>query len=361
MKELKTGMMVFLALVLFMATVLTLGHLGDRVSYVIPFPQVVGLTVDSPVQLNGVQVGRVDKIAFPEDVEDHRIFVRVTLDASVRKRINASTMADISSLGVLGDKYISLETADYSLPPLPEEGTIKVKPALDVQAMLKQGESILTDLAELTHSINRLVDTAESGEGLVGTLIKDPQLGQDLLTSLSVVSTNLSEGTGLLGKLINDKTFCSDITNRVSQISHDITILLEALRNGDGVAGQLIMDPAFADRFRTDTLAALDGLHVLGDKLGNTTDRSMLVTLLSDDQAGQDLKAALGHLRSILEKIDKGEGTLGMLVNDDRLYRDADMVIRGAKESWVTRKVVKHYRNLAEDSKEEQKPETDGQ
>lgn len=353
MKELKTGMMVFLALVLFMATVLTLGHLGDRVNYIIPFPKVVGLTADSPVQLNGVQVGRVDNIAFPEDVADHRIFVRITLDASVQNRINASTVADISSLGVLGDKYIALETADYSLPPLPEEGTIKVKPALDVEAMLKQGESILTDLAELTHSINRLVETAESGEGLVGTLIKDPQLGQDLLTSLSVVSTNLSEGTGLIGKLINDKAFCTDVTDRVTQISHDLTIILAALRSGDGVAGQLIMDPTFAERFRTDTLAALDGLHVLGDKLGNTTDRSMLVTLLSDDQAGEDLKAALGHLRSILEKIDKGEGTLGLMVNDATLYNEANTVLTGAKESWVTRKVVKHYRNLAEDAAEE--------
>ncbi len=361
MKEVKTGMMVFLALVLFMVTVLTLGHLGDRVSYIIPFPQVVGLTVDSPVQLNGVQVGRVDKIAFPEDVQDDRIFVRITLDASVRNRINASTMADISSLGVLGDKYISLETTDYSLPPLPEEGTIQVKPALDVGAMLEQGSSILTDLAELTHSINRLVETAESGEGLVGTLIKDPQLGQDLLTSLSVVSTNLSEGTGILGKLINDKDFCTGITDRVTQISSDLSILLEAMRNGDGVAGQLIMDPAFADRFRTDTLAALNGLHVLGDKLAETTDGSMLVTLLADDQAGEDLKAALGHLRSILEKIDRGEGSLGLLVNDATLYNEATTVLTGAKESWVTRKVVKHYRNLSEEAAEEKGPSTDSQ
>ncbi|RLE23057.1 MAG: hypothetical protein DRJ08_03175, partial [Acidobacteria bacterium] len=107
MKELKTGMIVFLALVVFVITVLMLGEFGDRVTYVIDFPKVVGLTIDAPVQLNGVQVGRVTDIEFSKDVTSNQVSVTINLFASAKNRINRSTVADISTMGVLGDKYIA--------------------------------------------------------------------------------------------------------------------------------------------------------------------------------------------------------------------------------------------------------------
>jgi len=340
-----------------MLAVLTLGDLGNRVTYVIPFPQVVGLTVDSPVQLNGVQVGRVEKISFPHEVEDSRIFVTVNLEASVSNRINASTVADINALGMLGDKYIALDTADYTLPPLPEGGTIKVKPALNVEAMIEQGRTLLEDMASLIHSFNQLAETVRSGEGLVGTLINDPQMGQDLLNSLSLISSNLAEGRGLLGRLINDPQFCTVITQSVEQTALDLNRIVTAASSGTTAAHTLLVDESFGARFEADLNALMGGMSLLGDKLSGTTDGSLLVTALQDDQVGTDMKAALAHLRSILEKIDRGEGTLGKLVNDSSLYDNADLVLTGAKESRLTRAAVKHYRKKGEKEQAETEPE----
>jgi len=348
MKDLKTGMMVFLALALFVVVVLVLGELGARSTYVIPFPKVVGLATDSPVHLNGVQVGRVESIRFAPDVSDSRIFVTINLDASVRNRINASTVADIKSLGVLGDKYIALETADYSLPPLPEGGEIAIKKSMNMQAMLEQGRSLLDDFGELTASMRELVEKARTGKGLVGTLISNPELGREMLESLSIVSRNLGEGKGFVGKLINDKAFCRDVTENIRGLGVELNRLLAAMNQGDGALGRLISDPEFGERFQNNLERTLAGLSVLGDNLSRTSDRSMLAVLLTDDQAGEDLKAVLSHLRSILEKIDSGQGSLGKLVNDPALYDDADTVFKGAQNSWATRKVIKHYRKQAE-------------
>ncbi len=357
MKELKTGVMVFVALAMFMMAVLTLGDLGNRVSYVIPFPKVVGLTVDSPVQLNGVQVGRVERIRFAKKVEDHRIFVTVNLEADVGNRINSSTVADINSLGMLGDKYIALSTRDYTLPPLPEGGTIKTKPALNVEAMLEHGRTILEDMTSLVHTINQLVESVKSGEGLVGMLINDPQLGQDILDSMSVISANLSEGEGLLGKLINDPDFGQTVSSSVERTALNLDRIVAAAASGDSAAHALLMDPDFGKQFEQDARAAMEGLRILGERLAGTTEGSLLVTALQDDQLGEDLKVSISHLRSILEKIDNGEGTLGRLVNDASLYENADTVLTGAKKSKITRAVVKHYRKKGESEKQSSESE----
>ncbi|NOZ13141.1 MAG: MCE family protein [Acidobacteria bacterium] len=344
MKELKTGMMVFLALVVFVVTILMLGEFGDRVTYIVKFPKVVGLNIDAPVQLNGVQVGRVSSIEFSKDVKSNLVCVKLNLFASAKSRINKSTIADINTMGVLGDKFISMETKDFSLPPLPENSVIRSKKTLNVEGMLTKGEGIVNDVASLTHDMNQLVTHVKNGKGLIGVLINNPKIGENLVDSISIVSRNLSEGTGLMGKLINDKAFCRTVITALDRISFDLTRILDNVNAGKGTAGLLLKDQVFADKLKTDTLSAMNGLNTLGKLLSKSSEKSMVAIALQDEQAGEDLKAAIHHLRSILEKIDNGEGTMGRLVNDAALYNDADQVFRGAQKSAVTRKIIRHYR-----------------
>jgi phospholipid/cholesterol/gamma-HCH transport system substrate-binding protein len=55
-----------------------------------------------------------------------------------------------------------------------------------------------------------------------------------------------------------------------------------------------------------------------------------------------NLDASLVSLRSILEKVDKGEGTLGALVNDPTAYEDLKILLGGAKRSKVIKAVVNY-------------------
>ena len=45
--------------------------------------------------------------------------------------------------------------------------------------------------------------------------------------------------------------------------------------------------------------------------------------LINDEEAYRDLKKTLVALRDVAEKVQRGEGTLGKLINDDGAYRDA--------------------------------------
>ena len=54
------------------------------------------------------------------------------------------------------------------------------------------------------------------------------------------------------------------------------------------------------------------------------------------------------RLNSILSKIDRGEGTLGLLVNDPTLYEDIKLLVGGANRSAVVRGMI---RSLSDDGK----------
>ena len=55
---------------------------------------------------------------------------------------------------------------------------------------------------------------------------------------------------------------------------------------------------------------------------------------------GQKLDQSLTHLDSVLAKVDKGEGTLGALVNDASLHEDLRVLLGGAKRSNLIRFLV---------------------
>jgi phospholipid/cholesterol/gamma-HCH transport system substrate-binding protein len=44
-------------------------------------------------------------------------------------------------------------------------------------------------------------------------------------------------------------------------------------------------------------------------------------------RTASSFESMVGHTDSVMVKIDRGQGTLGLIVNDARLYRDADSLL----------------------------------
>ncbi len=63
----------------------------------------------------------------------------------------------------------------------------------------------------------------------------------------------------------------------------------------------------------------------------------------------QDFYSTLGHMNSVMNKIDRGDGTLGALINDPSLYEDLKTLMGGANRN----KVLKYFvRKSVEESRE---------
>lgn len=62
---------------------------------------------------------------------------------------------------------------------------------------------------------------------------------------------------------------------------------------------------------------------------------------LSHALEGKDLKLAIKNLNGILEKINRGTGTVGALINDPALYDDVKSLVGGANRNRVMRNLVR--------------------
>ncbi|MEO8224840.1 MAG: outer membrane lipid asymmetry maintenance protein MlaD [Gammaproteobacteria bacterium] len=109
-RELGTGLFIFLgfAALLFLATQTTdlkeySGDEGYRVTA--RFDDVAGLKVRSPVTMSGVNIGRVESIAFDNDRLDAVVTLRIN---SRFNRIPDDSDASILTAGLLGSKYVGI-------------------------------------------------------------------------------------------------------------------------------------------------------------------------------------------------------------------------------------------------------------
>ena len=57
---------------------------------------------------------------------------------------------------------------------------------------------------------------------------------------------------------------------------------------------------------------------------------------MNDDKLYDSINALSANLNSLITKINSGQGTLGKLVNDDRLYYDALNSVRKLKNATET-------------------------
>ena len=70
----------------------------------------------------------------------------------------------------------------------------------------------------------------------------------------------------------------------------------------------------------------------------------MLHSLVYEEQTDQGLVIEVfeagARLNSILAKIDRGEGTLGLMLNDPTLYEELKLLVGGANRSTVVRTLI---------------------
>jgi len=79
-----------------------------KTRYLVRLVSVSGLQVGSQVQLNGVNVGSVERIVLPVDMGENLLEVWISVDSRYEQRIRRDSVARIKTLGLLGDKYVEL-------------------------------------------------------------------------------------------------------------------------------------------------------------------------------------------------------------------------------------------------------------
>ncbi len=353
-REIKVGLLVLAALIVLMAGTFLIGEKSNLFTqknrYYIRFESVSGLATGSPVQLNGVNVGDVTKIVLPRDVTKTLLTVWVSVDSGYRNRIRRDSQASIRTLGLLGDKYIEISSGSATSDVVPSGGQIRAAPATDVDKLIASGGDAVENMVAISYSLRRILARMEAGEGLLGELTTDNEAGRRakkaLLTSLDSldsISTKIDAGEGTLGALVNDPLLAARMSSALSRVES----LLAKLESGPGALPTLLNDETSGRQLR-DTIASLDrtskDLGALVTELRQG--EGLLGRLLTDKELGEsvggNLEELLENLRQLSARLDEGEGTLAMLIDDPTVYEAINDVIVGIDESWLLRWLVRN-------------------
>ncbi|MCO5239148.1 MAG: MlaD family protein [Chitinophagaceae bacterium] len=235
------------------------------------FQSVKGLSVSNAVMINGLQVGKVYKM---QETDKNLSGILVTLNLNKNINIPKNSFVSISG-SLLGNTTLEIElgdAADY----LNNGDTLHTKNALGLLDQVKGS------LDPTMIKINASLQTLDSVLKLIGNVF-DPHTQNNV----QALFANLAASTAHLNSLLNTQTGA----------------LAQTLSNVSSFTGNL--------KKNNDTITAIF------TNLKSTT----------ENLAGSDLKQTLSKLdeavaglSTTLHKINNSEGTLGLLVNDKKLY-----------------------------------------
>lgn len=265
-------------------------------TYYVEYQDIDLMKTSSPVTIGGVQIGFVADIKPLLD----RKMVLVTLDLDENVRIPKKTVAYIKSTGFMGGKAVELR---YGAPctgdDCAESGDYIQGVTLGMISSMLSQEELNEYLTILEKSIGSIVDSLSVhllGEEADGPLANS-------LRSLESTMSNLESASGQLNGILYKS---SDNINGTLANLESITSNLDSSNN------QITRIIDQTEQF-SGQLAAID----------------LATTLQEVETTISELRATLGKaddsfdgIANLVDDLEAGKGTLGLLLQDDGLYRD---------------------------------------
>ncbi len=256
---------------------------NDNFRLYAPFRQVLGLESSADVRLSGVPVGKVESIVNANGG------VLVTMRINEKVKIPDDSTATISSVGVMGSKFVNItpgvDDGDY----LQNESYIKVTEEADMNSMFE--------------SMNKVM-------GRVDTLLQDVEkiLGDDSFkTSVVDMSKNIKGASEHMNKLM--ETLDRIAVNNEGNVNQITTQLNELLGTMNSTMKNVEHMTANLDTFAGDPQTAAE----LKETLSNVAATSKSVAAIANNMQGtfadpkvaEDLKTTISNAKDISERANK--------------------------------------------------------
>src|SRR5438094_7301896 len=257
MRTTKIGLLVATALAILMVTTFSLNQEQPfwerKVHYEVHFTRAGGLQTGAPVSLTSVSIGTVAEMRFPPDPAANYIQVLINVKGDMAPRIRENTVASIRTLGLLGDRYIELSAGTPESPPVSPGGLIASIDPVEIEALVGQGGDIVTNIVEVTASLKDVLGSIQRGEGLLGAMLRNRELGEATLVDLQRTMANVAgttksldgivqridQGKGVLGELTGDTRESKELAHHLHRSMRALDALTTRLNHGNGALARL--------------------------------------------------------------------------------------------------------------------------
>ncbi len=284
--EFKVGIVVIVGIAILFYMSFRIGRFGvlTQSGYTVTaeFKHVGGLDTKSPVQLAGVEIGRVSRIS----LDGYRAKTELLIRNEVKVPIDSKVA--IKAFGILGDKYVEI---------IPGQSAVYAKNGDELTNVV-----IYADYEELLQNVavaaKNFGETMEEFKGVVG--VEEKQ--------------NLKES------LANIKEVSGDFKVMVAENKANVKKIVTNVADASSKLGPLA-DKADSTLTQINTV-----VQDVGEGKGT------LGKLVKDEQLYNDAKDVVASLKSISSDVEQGKGTLGKLVKDDSLYVEAKETMKNVKD-----------------------------
>ena len=284
--ELKVGLAIVASAVIFMLGYRYLQDvplLRGTNSYYSVVDDAKGLISGNTVRMNGVKVGSVSNVEYRAAIDSVHIDYKISTSIPLPR----GSSIDITGIDALGGVRLEIHRGPKENPAIPPDGRVRSNP---------NGSDLFADLASRAPGLADKTDSVLTGLNATMTSVSDmlDDPASDLRRTLSALS-----GTAytLEQTMKGESDNLSRILTNLEQITGSVS---------DAVGGE---EDSLAIAV-ADLRASIASLKNMMESLEGTT----------------------GRLDRVTAKIENGDGTLGLLINDPGLYVQLDSVARNLNE-----------------------------
>ena len=343
--QLKVGVIVLVSTVILISLLFLmtsssgLGLFSHKLTVTTYFENSAGLKDGAAVNLQGVTVGTVKSVLITNAPARKLTPVEVVmkLDTKYGADLKKDSKAALSTVGVLGDTVVDINSQYAVGPPLQSGDELKTLETPNLQDVVKASQGTIESLNVILAKMNTIVDNLQSGKGSVGQLINNPDLynkANSTVDEIHKLILNLNSGKGTVGKLMNDPS----LFNRLNAAATTLDTVATNLQQGKGTAGKLLTD----DTLYTNLNSTLANANTL---LADANAGKGALGLLAKDPAFRaQLQDTLKQVNTLVAGVSEGRGTLGKLATDDTAYTNLNSLLTESTNLVTTiRKDPKKY------------------
>lgn len=248
-------------------------------SYHAFYKQTHGISVSSPVLLNGLKIGRVSRVDFADE-DDHRI--RVDFLILKKYRLPENSIASLESTGLLGGAGIVIRegnSTEFKEPGAEFKGH-------EVLSFMEQIEPLKDQLSDIVKSVDSILEGVRT--------VLNPGTIRSLNESFTALEASMKNVAALSG---DAKTLLRNKKDDLSAMVTDLRNLSRTLNQNSGRIDHAIQNVA---------------------KLSDTLMQAQLGPSI------QNLAQTINTLETLLKSIENGQGSAGKLIKNDSLYRNIE-------------------------------------
>ncbi|MBF0528126.1 MAG: MCE family protein [Deltaproteobacteria bacterium] len=277
------------------------------------FDSASGLKKDVSVEIAGIQIGRVDHIS----LQDNQARIDLSINAGVPLAIDCQAL--IRTKGVLGDKFIEIAPGSRDVPLLNNGDRIaRTVTPTDIDQIIGKVGQISEDIKKVTNSLGDVLGSEQGASQLKSMLANFSEMSQNLAKLTRDNSEQLRQ------MIENFTVFSADLRSMSNTNKNNINAILASFAQTSQKLNQTVTS-----------------LQAISDRVNRG--EGTIGKLINDDTTVKSLNSTLSSLKDISNKINAGQGTLGKLVNDATTGEKIDEALTGINNYLAKNDAFKVY------------------